>query len=106
MPSGFSSMPTSSTRPELALPPAGGHGASWPDSLERAAGVLWHVNFYMRGRAVEASTLWHHDYVASVRPPIVHMLADGPRETGFTFSAVDDGTEIADAIGRLFDAIL
>jgi hypothetical protein len=79
---------------------------SWQESLDGAAGVLWHVNFYMRGRAVEASALWHHDYVAAVRPLIVHMLADGPQQIGFTFSAVDDGAQIADAIGKIFDAIL
>lgn len=80
--------------------------ATWPAELDRADGLLWHAHFFMRGRRVEPAALWRDSYTDSVRPLIVHMLADNPFSVEFTFSAVDPGTKIADAIGHLFEAVL
>lgn len=80
--------------------------ASWPDDLDGAPGVLWHATFYMSSRTVEPATLWHDSYVAAFRPLIVHMLADHPSHVEVTFSAVDDSTRVADAIGGVLQAVL
>ncbi len=69
-------------------------------------GQLWHADFLLRGRYVDAGELWYHNYVAGIRPLLVHLLADSWERVRFTFSAVDYGKAVADAIGRAFDAVL
>jgi hypothetical protein len=69
-------------------------------------GVLWHADFRLRDRTVDARALWHDSTLASVRPRLLHMLADDPWHVGFTFAAVDGGEGTADAIGQAFDAVL
>ena len=69
-------------------------------------GQLWHVDFLLRDRYLDARALWHDSYVAGVRALLVHMLSDDCWSVGFTFSAVDDGDTIADAIGSVFEAVL
>jgi hypothetical protein len=78
------------------------------DDLNQPArpGQFWHADFILRGRHVDARQLWLYDYIAEVRPLLVHMLADNPWRVGFTFAAVDDGQAVADAIGTVFEAVL
>lgn len=79
---------------------------AWPSDLDNAAGVLWHVDFLMHERTVDARALWHDSALNAARPLLVHLLADSPWHVGFTFSAADDPQAISDAIGRVFDAVL
>jgi len=75
--------------------------------LDGATGVLWHASFFLRGRSItKAAKLWHSNLLDAARPLIVHMLANNPSHIEFTFSAVDDGARIADAIGQAFEAVL
>ena len=69
-------------------------------------GQFWHADFILRGRHVDARQLWRYDYMVEVRPLLLHMLADNPWRVEFTFAAVDDGQAVADAIGKVFDAVL
>lgn len=69
-------------------------------------GQLWHAEVRLRGRYVDARALWSYDYMAEIRPLLVHLLADDCRRFGFTFSAADDGEAVADAIGHAFEAAL
>jgi len=75
-------------------------------SFAGTAGVLWHATFFMAGRVLDARNLWHDSALHQVRPLLVHMLTDSPNDVTFTFAAVDDDKEIADAIGAAFDAVL
>ena len=80
--------------------------AVWPTQLDGATGVLWHAEFIMRGRSVDARALWHDSSLVPVRPLCVHLVVDDPSHVGFTFSAADSGQDVADAIGAAFDAVL
>lgn len=80
--------------------------ASIPSDLAGAPGILWHADFILRGRTIDAAALWHDSAMEKARPLIVHMLADYPGRVGFTFSAVDEPSAVADAIGEIFDAVL
>jgi hypothetical protein len=77
-----------------------------PNDLAGAAGVFWHADFITRDRAVDVADLWHDSALDGLRPLLVHLLADDPGHVGFTFAAVDDSADIADAIGGAFDAVL
>jgi hypothetical protein len=77
-----------------------------PADLDGAEGVLWHADFYLRGGLVDARRLWHDSQLDRLRPLLVHLLADWPAHISFTFAAKDDGSEVADAIGDAFDAVL
>jgi hypothetical protein len=78
--------------------------AERPTTLVAAPGVLWHANFYMRKRNVDIQRLW--DRLHHIRPLLVHLVVDDPSTVSFVFSAMDDDTSIADAIGSAFDALL
>lgn len=80
--------------------------AAWPEDLERAPGVLWHADYFMRGRTLDPRALWHDSSMNTVKPLLLHLLADDPGHVSFTFSAVDDPHTISDAIGRTLDAVL
>lgn len=80
--------------------------ARMPRDLDGASGVLWDVLFILRDRVVDVADLWRDSPLDSIRPYVVHMLADSPTAVRFTFSAVDDGSILADAIGAAFDAVL
>jgi hypothetical protein len=80
--------------------------AELPESLDRASGIFWHIDFSMRDRSYDPRTLWHDSALASVRPLAVHMLADDPYHVSFTFSARDLSIDVAEAIGSAFDAVL
>lgn len=81
--------------------------ADGQDNPYEAPGFFWHAAFFLRGRGIrDARVLWHDSYVKAVRPLIVHMLTDDPSQVEFTFSAVDDGDAVADAIGNVFEAVL
>lgn len=75
-------------------------------ALAGEPGVLWHADFRLRDRTVDARVLWHDSALAAVRPRLLHMLADDPWNVGFTFAAVDGDEGTADAIGQAFDAVL
>jgi hypothetical protein len=80
--------------------------ASQPSEVRGAPGVFWHANFVMRGRPIDARELWYDSYIRHFRDLLVHLVATSPWQIGFTFAAVDDDQEIADAIGDAFDAVL
>lgn len=78
--------------------------ASSGGSLEARPGLLWHAHFYVRDRTIDMQTLWRE--LRSVWPSLVHVLSNDPGQVELTFSAVDGGAVIADAIGYAFDALL
>ena len=80
--------------------------AAWPNDLVGAPGILWHADFYMAGRTVTAAALWRDTGLRKLKPLVIHAIVDSPWHVGFTFSAVDNPEEIADAIGDAFDTIL
>ncbi|MFC8615536.1 Swt1 family HEPN domain-containing protein [Micromonospora purpureochromogenes] len=80
--------------------------APQPERLAQAPGTFWHASFYMRGRTVDVRRLWYDSCLQSVRPLLVHLLADDPMHVAFTFSAADDPEAISNAIGDAFDAVL
>lgn len=86
----------SSARPWVPAGQRAGHGS----------GHLWHADFLVGGRSVDAASLWYDTLVESIRPLIVHMSCFEPYHVGFTFSGADDDTAVADAIGVVFDAVL
>lgn len=86
----------SSVRPWVHAGQRAGHGP----------GHLWHAEFFVRGRSVDAGSLWYDTQIESIRPLIVHMSCFDPYHIGFTFSGADNDTAVADAIGAAFDAVL
>lgn len=80
--------------------------ATWPADFNNAPGILWHAEFYLGDRAIDVSQLWHDTSLREVRKLFVHLLSDNLHHVEVTFSCVDDAQEIADAIGRVFDAVL
>ncbi|MEU5943124.1 hypothetical protein ABZ807_29070 [Micromonospora sp. NPDC047548] len=80
--------------------------APHPETLAQAQGILWHASFFMRRRTVDIRRLWHDSGMVSVRPLLIHLLAEDPSHVSFTFSAADDPDAISDAIGDAFDAVL
>lgn len=86
----------SSVRPWVPAGRRTGHGE----------GHLWHAEFFLRSRSVDAASLWYDTQIDSVRPLIVHMSCFDPYHIGFTFSGADDDEAVADAIGAVFDAVL
>ncbi len=80
--------------------------AAWPDNYAGAKGVLWHCDFFLRRRHIDARRFWYDDQLKPARYYLVHMLADDPHHVGFSFPAVDDAESIADTIGYTFDAVL
>lgn len=77
-----------------------------PASIAGAPGHLWHVEFFKRGRSIDTPALWRDVEGSDVGRLLLHFEAHGGHRVGFTFSAVDDDTEIADAIGSAFDYVL
>jgi hypothetical protein len=88
-----------SSRPWISVP-------AEPDRLSGREGVLWHATWILGDWEVRPLDLWED---IRAHPPlddlIVHLLLDETRVTA-TFSALDDPTAIADAVGRLFETIL
>jgi hypothetical protein len=80
--------------------------AEWQDNLACARGILWHVQFRARDRAIDIRSLWYSSYIKSIRPLIVHMLSGHPGQVEFTFSAVDDPRQISDAIEQTLKGVL
>jgi hypothetical protein len=78
--------------------------ATYPTSLEKAPGVLWHAAFFLRRSTVDVKKLWRD--VHGISPLIVHLISDQPGHVEFTFSAVDDAAIVADAIEHAFDCVL
>ncbi|WP_370185130.1 hypothetical protein [Rhodococcus wratislaviensis] len=76
-----------------------------PADLSSAPGILWHADVFLRQRYVDPVDLWSALTDRTLRRLLVHVTMD-TFQVGFTFSAVDDEGEVADAIGRAFDAVL
>lgn len=85
-----------SSRPWVERGSLAGHGA----------GSLWHADFFVSGRTVNAARLWYDTDLNGIRDLLVHMRCHGPHHIGFTFSGADADTAVADAIGTAFDAVL
>jgi len=77
-----------------------------PASIAGTPGHFWHVDFFKRGRGVDVPALWRDVEGNDVGPLLVHLEAHGGHHVGFTFSAVDDDSAIADAVGSAFDSVL
>lgn len=77
-----------------------------PASIAGAPGHLWHVDFFKGGRSIDIPALWRDVEGSDVGRLLVHLEADGGHHVGFTFSAVDDDSKIADAVGSAFDYVL
>ena len=77
-----------------------------PSSIAGTPGHLWHVDFFKRGRGIDVPALWRDVEDSEVGRLLVHLEAHDGNHLGFTFSAVDNDAEIADAIGRAFDQVL
>lgn len=80
--------------------------ASWPADFNNARGILWHAEFYMRDRTIDVAELWREASLRDARRLFVHLLSDNVHHVEVAFSCVDDAQDIADAIGRVFDAVL
>jgi hypothetical protein len=78
----------------------------FPASIAGAPGHLWHVEFFKRGRGIDVPALWRDVEGSDIGRLLVHMEAHGGHHVGFSFCAVDDDTEIANAIGSAFDYVL
>ncbi len=77
------------------------------ERVSGSSGVLWHASFYMGGRYLRLQDLWRDPYLNSkARRLLVHLLADDPHQAEFTFAAVDEPQDIADAIGHVFNPVL
>lgn len=74
--------------------------------VDPAPGILWHADFMMRGRTIDVAALWRDSALDRMRRLVVHLVADDPWHIGFTFSGADSASDIADAIGEAFDAVL
>lgn len=74
--------------------------------LPNGSGDLWHADFYFGSRVLNAPALWRDSSMLSVKPLLVHFLADSPGSCSFTFSAIDDSVAVAEAIGNAFEAVL
>ena len=55
---------------------------------------------------IDIPALWRDVEGSDVGRLLVHLEAHGGHHLGFTFSAVDDDSEIADAVGSAFDYVL
>jgi hypothetical protein len=59
------------------------------------------------GRYVRLTNLWRDTHLdLGARRLLVHLLCDGPHHVEFSFAAVDQPQDVADAIGHVFDAVL
>jgi hypothetical protein len=60
----------------------------------------------MRGSGIDIPSLWQDLESSEVGRLLLHLEAHSAHHVGFTFSAVDDDTEVADAIGNAFNSLL
>lgn len=76
-------------------------------AISGEAGYLWHARFIVTdGRPVDLRRLWSDDYLDPVREQMVFLTINDPYGLEVSFAAIDDPSTTADAIGRLFDAVL
>lgn len=72
-----------------------------------SSGFVWRVEFWMRDRYLRIPELWRAGRLdRKARRLLIHMLVTDRSSVTVTFPMVDDGNEISDAIGNLFDAVL
>ncbi|HEX5763417.1 MAG TPA: Swt1 family HEPN domain-containing protein [Solirubrobacterales bacterium] len=80
-------------------------GRSSSNSIAGTPGFIWEATWILAGdTAVRPAALWK-SLDTGVRELLLHLLMDDSSVTA-TFAAVDGEREIADAIGRIFDAIV
>lgn len=79
---------------------------TWPANLANAAGIFWHVQFYVKNASVDMSELWHDRSLIGVHPAIVHLAADDPSHFSFTLAAADDDKLLADVVEALVHTVL
>lgn len=80
--------------------------STWPIDLDRASGIFWHLSVVFRRRTVDPGTLWRELADPRFRELLVHLSIHGPFHIEFTFAAVDDGQDIANAIGYALSVAL
>ncbi len=77
------------------------------DAVSGRSGYLWHARWTMAGGwPVDLRSFWEDTYMSQPSDLLVYLTATDPFSIELSFAAVDDPTEIADAIGRSFDAVL
>jgi hypothetical protein len=70
-------------------------------------GYLWHASWFMGGnRELDLRGFWDDWHAETHREHFVLACASSPSDIEVSFSAVDDPTRVADAIGGCFDAVL
>jgi hypothetical protein len=83
---------------------------SWAEgaSISGQIGYLWHAIFNLHAGGFELPRFWQDTYVdrPGTKNHIVFLCSDSPSHAGISFSALDDPTGIANAIGNCFDAII
>jgi hypothetical protein len=81
--------------------------AGWvtDDAISGAPGYIWHATWFLRRDELRPVDLWE-DLTNAVRSSPIHIIQSSSMHVVATFAAVDDPTEVADAIGSVFDAIL
>jgi hypothetical protein len=69
-------------------------------------GYLWHAHWIIRSGYMNIREFWKASYLDDHRDKIVFVCANDPFSIDVSFSAMDDPSSIADAIGNCFDAVL
>lgn len=69
------------------------------------AGILWRADFIQQGRYLNVAALWNH-LGKHTRRLLVHVVVADICHVAATFPAVEDGAEVADAIGDMFDSVI
>ena len=85
----------------------------WAQPLESgqpvsgSEGYLWHVGFIFGGRRpLDLRRYWSQHVGSTPDSRLVYLTALNPFQVEFSFAAVDDASETADEVGRIFDRIL
>ncbi len=78
------------------------------EPISGQAGYLWHALFVLHNDGIDLKYLWNDTALRrpAIRERLVYLCADSPYALDVSFSAMDDPSAIADAIGNLFDAIV
>jgi hypothetical protein len=68
-------------------------------------GTLWRADFIQRGRYLDVAELWE-DLGRQARTLLVHVVVADISHVAVTFLAVEDGAEVTEAIGNMFDSVV
>ncbi|HEX8865035.1 MAG TPA: hypothetical protein VF821_05205 [Lentzea sp.] len=76
-------------------------------SIAGVPGLLWRVDFSMRNFFLRLPEFWEDSLLdLGARDLLVHVCASDIVGLTVTFPAVEDSTQVADAIGHVFEALL